>query len=364
MKKKVLLILLLLPLLSGCWDELYFKDLQIVTLVGIGGEKGDVTVHYSFPSVSGGNGVEYLTAKASGSSFSDARNNMNLKTGKVLDISQLQVLLLSDKSAEANIFDYLDSLYRTPRNRLSSHVALVKGELDAYMGNGKNENSGKTQDTPEFLTQLMDTIKEYSLSTDYNVQDMGSIMFAQGQDLALPLLKMSEESGQPELDGTALFNDFTYTGKSLDITESKMLNILQHNTGKFLRDTYIFEVQGREVPVTYEFIRSRKNWDIGETSITIRETIHVEIDEYSVTPVIGKGEFAELEKKLSAAIENDMQKTVESMQEAKSDAIGIGRRVRAFHHNLWEKGDWHDTFSELDIQVKVKVKVERTGILD
>lgn len=55
---------------------------------------------------------------------------------------------------------------------------------------------------------------------------------------------------------------------------------------------------------------------------------------------------------------------VKKLQEAKSDAVGFGRPVRAFHPALWGKGDWTDTFAKLPISVKVKAEVLRTDILN
>ncbi len=46
-----------------------------------------------------------------------------------------------------------------------------------------------------------------------------------------------------------------------------------------------------------------------------------------------------------------------------SDSLGIGRHVRAFHPKVWKKGDWNDTFSEIEIKPGITVEVKRTGIL-
>jgi spore germination protein KC len=45
------------------------------------------------------------------------------------------------------------------------------------------------------------------------------------------------------------------------------------------------------------------------------------------------------------------------------DPLGIGRRVRAFHPVVWEKDDWNETFSEIEIKPDITVEVTRTGIL-
>ena len=57
-----------------------------------------------------------------------------------------------------------------------------------------------------------------------------------------------------------------------------------------------------------------------------------------------------------------MNEVMEKLQKAKSDAIGLGRTVRAFHPNLY-KEDWSEHFSTLKIPVKVEVDIVKTGVL-
>ena len=72
----------------------------------------------------------------------------------------------------------------------------------------------------------------------------------------------------------------------------------------------------------------------------------------------------ELEEHLSKELTKDFNGVIKKLQASKSDIVGFGRTVRAFHPHLWKKGKWSDTFSELDIQAKVEVEITRTGILN
>ena len=72
-----------------------------------------------------------------------------------------------------------------------------------------------------------------------------------------------------------------------------------------------------------------------------------------------------MEKFLSKEMTKEFNEVIKKLQEAKSDGVGFGRTVRAFHPALWNKGDWQDTFSETcQLTVKVKAKITRTGILN
>ena len=58
MKKITLISIACSFLLAGCWDERLYKDLTIVPLIGVEGEPGKWTGHYTFTVVS--NGVHQL----------------------------------------------------------------------------------------------------------------------------------------------------------------------------------------------------------------------------------------------------------------------------------------------------------------
>jgi spore germination protein KC len=90
--------------------------------------------------------------------------------------------------------------------------------------------------------------------------------------------------------------------------------------------------------------------------LSVEEFSYDHLDEEKTRKEVG--EF------ISKELTKDFNKVIKKLQEAQSDAVGFGRTVRAFHPNLWDKGKWHDTFSELDINVKVEAEITRTGILD
>ena len=87
---------------------------------------------------------------------------------------------------------------------------------------------------------------------------------------------------------------------------------------------------------------------------SVEEFPHDHLDEDKTRKEIGKF--------LSKELTKDFNKVIKKMQDAKSDAVGFGRQVRAFHPHLWNQGKWQDTFSEMDINVKVEAEIKRTGI--
>ena len=355
--KRLLILLVCSLFLGGCWDEKHYKDVTNVSLFGVEGQPGKIKAQFAFPIFENGS-ISYSTVTGSGATVLDARNNTNTKEG--LDIAELQVLLITEESAKSDLYKYLDALYRAPRNRLSAKLTVVEGELAPYFE--QHESLGN--DISTYYRELIDTAVRYTLVPEVDVQQVCRLLFDEGMSLALPYIKIGKESGVPEIAGTALFNKREFTGEVLDKKESVHFNLLRKKQGRYTRLSYIWKSDKVESPLTVEVISIDKDWNISDNKIDTTYKLKVSVEEYPHDSLDEKKTIKEVEDFLSKEITKDFTKVIKKLQEAKSDAIGFGRPVRAFHPKLWDKGDWNDTFSELPISVKVKTEILRTGILN
>lgn len=359
MKKIGLISIACSFLLAGCWDERLIKDLTLVPLIGIEGELGNLTLHYTFGAVSN-ESMSFSTVEGSGVSVRESRLDANRKSSELLDVSQLEVLLLSTETVKSNIIDILDSTFRTPRNRLSSRFVVVEGEISPYM----EKTEKMPLETPDFYNKLLETAIFYSVIPDIDIQKSAEIMFDDAIELALPFIKMSEATGLPELSGLALFSEKKFTGHTLNRKESIIVQVIQKKTGKYSNFTYMREKDGKTSPITVKLDRNKKKWKFTDSKIDATYNLKFTVEEFPHDDLDDDKIRKELEVFLSSELTKDFNEVIKKLQEAKSDVIGFGRTARAFHPTLWKKGKWQDTFSEIPITVKVKAEIARTGILN
>ena len=189
----------------------YSRILPSFHLLGIEGEPGKLTGHYTFTAVSNG-AISYSTVEGSGVSMRESRLDANRKTSEILDVSQLEVILLSTETVKSNIIDIFDATFRTPRNRLSSRFVVVEGEMAPYM-----EKTEKIPlELPDYYNKLLESAIMFSVIPDIDIQKAAGIIFDDAIDLALPFVKMSETTGVPEISGIALFSEKNFTGHTLN----------------------------------------------------------------------------------------------------------------------------------------------------
>ncbi|MEK5038575.1 Ger(x)C family spore germination protein [Sporosarcina sp. FSL K6-3457] len=360
MKKIILIFIVCTFFLVGCWDERLYKDVTIVPIMGYDGEPGKWTGYFSHAVVAAPDSISFSTVEGSGVSIEEARLDANRKVSESLDPSQVLVVLLTTEVAKTNLMETFDVAYRMPRTRLSSRFVVVEGDMAPYME--KTEIMGKM--LPDYYDENLKTAAFSSIIPEGDIQLAARLLLDEAIDLQLPYLKMSETTGVPEVAGVALFSDKVFSGDILDTKESMIVQILKKKPGKYAMFTYEWEKEGKTYPVTVTIVTYNKKWDIQDSKINALYKIKFNVNEFAYNHLDKDKSRKELETFLSKELTKDFNEVVKKLQEAKSDAVGFGRSVRAFHPRLWEKGKWQDTFSELDIHVKVEAEITRTGILN
>lgn len=356
--RKILSIICCVLLLGGCWDERQYKDYSVVSIVGHEGEIGELTSYFSVPIVKEGESTSTVV-KGQGKSTRDARMDADLNANQTIDVAKLSVLLYSDESVKSDIYEYLDVYYRNARNQLSTYIAITEGSPEPFIELG-NELQGEAG---PYYKKFIKSLSYVSIYPETDLQMVCSILFDDAKDLTLPYLTINKEENIPELKGLALFNGREYTGTYVTVRQSKMLTVLMDKMSRRANFTYMYN----GTPITVVIRKIDKKWDYSEIDksgiVTLSYKLKGDVQEFSKDHLEQGENRKELEQFLSDQLTEETKKLFEVLQETKSDPLGIGRRVRAFHPKVWEKGDWNDTFSEIVIKPEIKVDIKRTGIL-
>src|SRR5690606_8907000 len=252
----------------------------------------------------------------------DVRQDAELNVEQTMDLSVLSTILISEKTAEDDIYKYLDGYFRDANSPITSKLAIIQGDLKPFFEVSEDKQSTAGEYYDRFITSL----EENSMVIPYTLQTASTIIFEDAQDLALPYLKMGEEK-HPKAEGLALFSGRSFTGKILTIDEGVLLNILNDSLGFATRISYLYE----DSPVTVRINKSKRKLNISEDKIEIPLKLEFILSEFPKDNLDKKNKRLELEKFLQDEIEKDMKGVIKKLQEAKCDAIGLGRHVRAFH---------------------------------
>ncbi|MCM2533070.1 hypothetical protein NDK43_12555 [Neobacillus pocheonensis] len=131
-----LLIVLILPTLSACWNQKELTDLAFVMAMGI--DKGktkkfDVSFQIVNPgNVSsgqqsgGGQGLPIAIFKSSGNTLTEAARNATKKVSRQLYYAHTNLLVISEEIAKTQMLNVFDALERDPVFRTTTYIVISR----------------------------------------------------------------------------------------------------------------------------------------------------------------------------------------------------------------------------------------------
>ncbi|KPN97151.1 Ger(x)C family spore germination protein [Lysinibacillus sp. ZYM-1] len=357
MYRKELMIVMAVLLLAGCWDERLYKNSSVVTLVGIEGYVGAYRGYYAYPTTAA---QETEIIEAEGISPREVRTKANLKVEQTLDLSELSTILVSDQTAREPIYDLLDIYFRNPQNPISIKMAITEGDVKPFVDLTKNIASS----AGGYYQRFIESSEDNTYFPKIDLQAVGSMLFDQTIDIALPYFQLSEDKKHAVASGLALFSGPTYTGTVLSPAQSLMMLLLMNQNSKAARMSYLWKNDGKVNPITVDVLKVKRKWTVNEElrTIDMAYTIEVEVEEFANDHLYKKEIFQDVQQMIEEKVQAEFEDVLRILQNQKSDTLGIGRHIRAYHPKMF-KGDWHAEFASLLLKPKVQVKIIRTGVL-
>ncbi|MDN4523734.1 Ger(x)C family spore germination protein [Fictibacillus fluitans] len=373
---KITCIVLVLLLLAGCWDQRLLKNARLIYSVAIdlkddGKLFSSVTIR-SVQESGGGQGGsvpvnDYLSA--TGNTPRQMRQNMDSKLSGEFEASKNRMILLGEKLSYQDIYPILDIFYRDPKSSLGASVAIVDGKADEI-------TRMKQKDEVligEYVFTLLKSGERDTYIPKQNVQTICPILFDPGRDLALPYIyKSHSEIPTVGIKGLALMENHQYSGVYLNKTESSLMLLMSNQKGKIARFTKKVKPSEKNrisQYITIDVLDEKAKLQIQKTAsgkirVHVPLQLKVEAIEYPIDHLIDKKTVLALNKKLSGILTKDANRTLNKMQKANSDTLGIGRELMAYHPDLWNKTDWEKDYPEIDLSAKVTVNIVDHGIIN
>lgn len=387
---KILLCVLSIFFLSGCWDSAELQELSIISGIGIdkGGDDPEnrfrTTVQIINPSIvaggqQGGNvqSSPVTTLSETGSTLKEALRKITNEAPAELFFPHNQIMLIGEEMANEGIEELFDVVERDPKFRVLFPVLIVKGHTaeDALkistslrpipsakiLGslNSSKENWGEYPNTraDQVILKLgngsigitgleingevekgnqTDNMQEISQSTKLEIKGLAILKGGK-------LEKWLEEDAAR---GVMWVNDeIEQTVMNLDCPKEK--------------DSVSVDINRAESTIKVNIKNDKPN-------ITIKINAEGAISETHCPLDLGKDKtIKELEEKLNKEIKDEVISTIETVQEEKSDVFGIGDYINIENKNYWKKIEekWEgEIFPETEFKVEVNSTIRRTGM--
>ena len=379
--KRIKFLILLLPLLSGCYNYRELNELGITTAVSIDYKDdafyvmAEVINPIKQQDASSSNNSPFINYNSSSTSLQDAFRKVVLESPRQLYAAQLEIIVLSEEVVNNHLEEVLEYFARDPETRTEIKIIVAK-----------TEDSTKAITLQTLLTSLSSSniIKSLDLQSkvlgmDYPVtlNELLNMYIDPYLEVVLPSMTLygdyeigdekenittSSPKAIVKIDGSTITKDNKILGY-LDLEESKVLSMIN---GK-LNET-IIKMNYNDGYIVFEpnRIKVSKELDIKNNIIKIN------ISGYSKTKEIQSNiniknpkEVEKLNKALNKELEKKVTDTFTSIREKyDTDIFGFQELYYRTNHKYFKENctNWYeDIYPKIKLEVKANIRLYEKG---
>ena len=380
MKKIISILLIITPLITGCYNYRELNDLAIVTAMSIAKENDSykITVQVVNPrkeqDTSKGNQPAFVTYSKTSDSIQIALREMILESPKRIYAAHMQILIIEKEVAEEGIEPILDFLFRDPE---------IRDEFPVIISQEKNILEIMTPldniSSEKLLNSLKTTNKYLGLSSLTTYNDLMSTYLSEKQEIALPSITMTGniEQGEEEenleetssdtkifISNMAVFKNNKMLGY-LTQEESIAYNFIQNNiTNTLITSNYddgfiIHEIISSKTKIEAVPKENKITINIEGTSSISEITTSQNITEYSNIKAIQEKMNKDIETLIKDSINNINKKY-------NTDIYGFQELFYKTDPKYYKeiKDKWYEEiFNNIKIEVNSNIKILEKGNL-
>ena len=367
----LLLILLNLTLLCGCWNYQDVEKMLLVSGVAIDkNEQGDlyiITVEVVDFEMAGSQAKQVSKfVESEGETVFDAiRNSIDI-IGKKLYWAHANIVIISQDIAKEGIIQIIDFLVRDAEVKEEGYIMVSKEKT-------AKEVLKQEMLLPQTSSNSIDNMlnNQINVGTAYAIKsyEIVSLLEYDGISMVLPAIHLTKSSDKKtaEMDGSAVFKSDKLVGFLNNEETKSFLFIMNNIKGGLItlkepssshRDTISLEIYKSKTKVKPKFSDKKLTMDINiKTEVAISE-VGTSVDYINEKRDKLK---KDAEKELKASVEKVIKKV---QNEFDSDIFGFGMATKAYMPSVWrnaqQKGN--NLFKELKPNIEVELIINNSAL--
>ena len=351
-------------LFTGCTGSRHLKDLFIVEGLGIDYYDNNLSVTLQGLKVNVSNasdtplGNMVVNTSASGTTVSNAINNIAKAVSKRAFFGHNKIIVLSKELAQNDIKNYIDYFLRSEDSRADVAICVSNEKAKFILESKENDANVPSEN----ILFLINNNEETGQSILVNENEFLMLYEDKYSDIYLPVIERKDDESTVKSAGIALFSDNRLAYITNDI-ETKGFVILNNKAKDVL--IQISDEKFGKIDVKLSNIKCKKSASIVEN----KAYFNVEINADIILGEIEKGTQNKLSKKdnkrLCALVEkacNEMiSETYNACIYAKSNALRIGKFIARDCPEYYEKhlSDSNGGFQEAELNVNSYINLEK-----
>lgn len=348
--KKIILLIIILFGMTGCYDYQELNNRAIVSGISIDYDLEEYTINYEIlnnkKSGKDDQEVKAYMVEGKGKTIVEAFQNANDKIDKETYLSHLKVLILSETAAKEKLRDIVDYLLRDPYIRNIFTPVVAKNSTAKEILNSTSEESPVVSEKIQQLIENNKYSENVSIGIDFD-EFMDKFEDAR-IDPCLTVIELTEET--PTLAGIALFED----GKLknfLEKEEAAIYNVLTNkSTNHYLKLSCDNDTEGYTIINLYR--NKKTDFEITDNILKITSNLNATVIKDSCGNNFRDSDiYEEFGEKFSALLKQEYDIFWKQISNEKTDILGIQKKY--YQKTRKELDNWQNLKLETDIQINI-----------
>ena len=376
MSKKIFLLLIII-LLTGCYDHKELNTIAILTATEINKIDDEFIVNAQVVNPQSPDKTTIVQAPfivyvGKGKTIQEAYRQIKLESSRYLYANHMQIIIINEKVAKEDITEIIDFYQRNPAFRTEFNVLI-----------GKNDNI-LTITTPIDTTSSSSILETLETSNKYlgvnnivTFNEFTNMVLNPNNEVILPSIEAInyDEEGTTikntetskikttyKLDNLAVFKDNKLKGY-LTKEESITFNMIKNN----VKNTIITYECEKNKYMTLEVVTSKSKISIKNQEINIKLELTGNINESNCNIKLdNEKELKTLKKNLQTYLKENTQNDINNIRKKyNSDIFGFLDIIYKQDYNTYKKvkNNWEETFKNLKINVSTNIEITGKGNL-
>lgn len=350
--KKIIILLIAVFLLTGCYDNIELNKLAIIPGIGIDYQDDEFILTYEILNdikTTDNMTMKSYTAEGKGKTIAEAFTNTNYKVGKKAYFAHLKVIILSESIIQNKLDEITDYLLRDTNIRDEFIVLVANKTTPSLILKHNNVNNPVVSD---YIVNLTENEKyNNNFANTESFQKLIGKLIGNKYDITLSSISLAKD--ELTLNDFYIFDGYNVVN-TLSTKDSSLYMLL--SKGILALD---FTKNYPKGNVTISVNRSKTGIDVTANKIKLDLELEGKIVENNADfNLKSEKSYQTLDNDFNKIIEQDITKFIKLLQQNKSDILGFQdiyyKSTKKNNYDLWENAS---------IEVNVNLKINTKGFI-
>lgn len=350
--KKFILILMIF-LMTGCYDYVEINDLSFISCIGIDYEDDKYKLTYEIINDTkqgqDGSSQEGYTISGSGKTLATAFDNISLKTTKEPYFYHLKAIVISEDVAKNHTKELIEFVTRNPSIRNEFYLSIAKDVKASEIVKNSNKNNPIVGNQ---ITQIIESNTNYfNVTFNKPFEDILEKFLNGKIDPIANVLTLSGETLKTV--GIGIFQDFQYIDVLTDEQSAYLNLLLGQNLNMVITKDY------NDKTMAVNIYDGSAEYDFDKNKVKIKINIEGEIRENMPEFDLRDEEsYIKLSNDFSSKVTKDIQDLINYLIKEDCDVIGL--------ENLYYKKyrqPYPNILQNINIELNANVIINKKGLI-